>query len=67
VPRGLVDVRVDADDELEPAHRAVQAAGVGYGHYRVTGDRDERPDPARARRLDLVGQGDRRKLAEHLR
>ncbi len=57
VARGLVEVRVDADHEVEPGQGRVEAQPVGGGQHRVRGDGDDGADPALPRRLDLLGQG----------
>ena len=62
--RGLVDVGIDRDPEVERGDRGGEAAGAGRRQQRVAGDGDQGAHAAR--RLDLVGQGRDRQLAEHL-
>ena len=66
MPRGLVEVDVDADHEVELAQRRVEAGAVGRRQHRVAGDRDQRADPALAGGVDLLGQAGDRELAEQL-
>ena len=51
-----VQVRVDADHQLEPGQQAVEAPGVGRRQGRVAGDRQQRPHLPLAGRLHLVGE-----------
>ena len=66
VARGLVEVRVDAHDEVEPLHGRVEAAAVGRGQDRVSRDGDQGAHLALAGRVDLLGQADDRQLAQRL-
>ena len=45
--RGLVEVEVDRDHEVEPRQRALEPRAVGRRQHRVAGDRDQRADLAR--------------------
>src|SRR5262245_61065078 len=65
--RGLVDVRVDADHELEPVECAVEPLAVGGAEHWVAGDRDQRADLARSLGLDLLGEHADGQLAVRLR
>lgn len=57
VARGLVEVGVDADHEVEAVGECpVQAVPVGRREHRVARDDDERPDPVLPGCLDLLGE-----------
>jgi hypothetical protein len=66
VPGGLVEIDVHRDHEVQRVQRGVEAAAVGRRDDRVAGQGDERADPALARGVDLLGQANRRQLAEDL-
>ena len=66
VARGLVEVEVDADHELERLERRGQPLAVRRREHRVAGDREQRADLALARGLDLLRQAGDGQLAEHL-
>src|SRR5690606_15314360 len=53
---GLVEIRVNADHEVEPGERLVEAGAVRCGECGVAGDGDERPNLARPRGGDLLGE-----------
>lgn len=63
VPGRLIEIRVDADHEVESAQRAVEAVAVGGGEHRVGGDGDDSADPAVAGGVDLLGEGRHRQFA----
>ena len=56
VPRGLVEVRVDADHELDAVERLVEPVPVGRRQNGVAGDGDHRLDLPLAGCIDLLGQ-----------
>ena len=66
VTRGLVQRVVDADHAVEVVERGVETGRARRADHRVARDRDERPDLARARRVDLLGHARHRHLTEHL-
>ena len=57
VAGGLVEVRVDADHEVEPVERLVEPVAVGRGQHGVAGDGDQGADrlPSPGR-VDLLGE-----------
>ena len=63
VARGLVDVDVERDHEVQRLQRALQAAGVRRRQRGVAGQGDERAHLALAGRVDLLGQAGHRQLA----
>ncbi len=67
VPRGLVDVQVDADHELQPLKRGVKLTAVGRRQYRVASDRNQRLDLPLPRGQHFLGQRRNRQLAAVLR
>lgn len=58
VPGGLVQVRVDADHEVESVGEGrVEAVAVGRGEHGVGRDDQQGADAVLARGVDLLGQG----------
>ena len=66
VARRLVDVDVDADEQVEPGERALHPVRVRRRARGVAGERDQRPDLAVAGRLHLLRERGGRELAERL-
>ncbi len=64
--RGLVEVDVERDHEVELAQRARQPLAAGHREHGVAGERDERADLALARGLHLLGHGGRGEHAAEL-
>jgi hypothetical protein len=68
VARGLVEVGVDADHEVQGVQGLVEPVAVGCGQHRVGGDGDEGPDRLAplGRGVDLLGERGERQLALRL-
>ena len=66
VARGLVEVDVEREHEVQALQGPVQPRAVGRGQHRVARDGDQRADLALARRLHLLREHPDRQLAEHL-
>ena len=64
--RGLVQVNVHADHEIQRGQRLRQARSIRAGQHRVGGDGDKGPHLAGAGSLDLFGQTGDGQLAHHL-
>ncbi len=62
----LVDVDVQADEQVEPVERGLKPVGVRRRQAGVAAEREERLDLAFARCLDLVRERDDGQLAERL-
>jgi hypothetical protein len=66
VARGLVDVRVHADEQVQLAERAVQLPAVGRGQHGVARHGEEPADLPGALGEDLFGQHRHRQLTAEL-
>jgi hypothetical protein len=60
VARGLVDVEVDRDEEVEARERALELLGVRGAAQRIGHQRDHRAHLARSRREHLLAHRRRR-------
>lgn len=65
--RGVREVEIDADEQLEPAERRLHLRGVRERNHGIARDHDERPNALRVLRQDVIGEHGRRRPAEDLR
>ena len=67
MPRGLIEVGIDRQHEVDRVEGIGQAGAVGRGQHRIAADSDHRPDLTVTGCLDLLGEGDGGQFGHHLR